>query len=123
MIGVLRVVEVIRDRELVRVVQFEIKLREERLVVDLVIDRQPFFLASSGAEEVDQREPLTIFTAINQTLVRADSRRADWARRANWFAEISARQIFIDAFEGEEVITKSPSKPAARVADRAESER
>src|SRR6185369_13583330 len=88
LVCVLRIVEVVRDVELVRVVQFETALREERLVIDLVFYRQALFLVARGAEEIDQREPLAVCAAVDERFVGDDRRRSDRARRADRFAEI-----------------------------------
>ena len=102
LVCVLRVVEVVGDVELVRVVDLEAALREERLVVDLVFDRQSFFLIARGAHEIEQRETLAVFAAVDQRFVSDDRRVGNRARRADRFAEVRARQVFVDAFEREE---------------------
>ena len=83
LVRVLRIVEVVRDVEFVCVVQIETAFGEKCLVIDLVCDRQPFFLVESRSEEADQREALAIVTAVDQCFVGENRRRRDRARRAD----------------------------------------
>ncbi len=84
--------------------KIEVDFREERLVVDLVLDRQSFFLIARRAEEIDQSEPLAIVVAVDQCFVREDCWRRYRARRgADRFAQIGALQVLANAFECEKV--------------------
>jgi hypothetical protein len=68
-----------------------------------VRDRQAFFLIARGANEVDQSETRAVVVAIDQAFVREDCGRADRTRRADWFTQVGARQVFADAFKREKV--------------------
>ena len=77
LVSILRVIEVVRDRQSVRGCEIPINLREECIVKNLMLDREPFFLASRRPDEVDQRETLAIRTAGDQRFVGRDRRRGD----------------------------------------------
>ena len=77
LVSILRVIEVVRDRQSVRGCEIPINLREECIVKNLMLDREPFFLASRRPDEVDQRETLAIRTAGDQRFVGRDRWRGD----------------------------------------------
>ena len=100
---VLREVEVVRGRQRVLGRHVPIDLAEQRVVVDGVLHRLPFVLPAGRAEEIQQREALTVGAAVDQRFVGADRRRADRARRADRLRQVGALQVLADTLEGEEV--------------------
>src|SRR5881397_266929 len=69
LICILRVVEVVRDGKLVRLVKIPISFAEERVVLDRVFYGKPFFLTSGCSYEVDDRQTLTIRIGVYEGLI------------------------------------------------------
>ena len=79
---VLRVVEVVREREVIRGRQLQINLAEYGGVANGPLDWKPLLLTARRAEEREQREPLAVEVRVDERLVGDDGRRGDGARRA-----------------------------------------
>ena len=89
LVRVLRIVEVVGDGKLVRAVKIEINLAQKRVIFDRVFYRQSFVLASGGADEVDQRQPLTVGIAVDQRFIRSDC----WRRQQDRSGPIGSLRL------------------------------
>ena len=116
LIRVLRVIEVVGRREVVRRGEVPIELRERRVVVDLVIDRLALFLAAGRSEKAEECEALAVGAAVDERLVRQERRTAHRARRADRFRQVRPPQVLSNAFERDEVERRVLDE---RAADRA----
>src|SRR5882672_9225126 len=102
LVRVLRVIEIVGDCELVRLVQIEISLAQQRIVPDQVWYRQSFIRARLGFDEVNQRNPLTLGGAVDQKLVsrirydRSGNRAGSCSYGS---AQVGPRQVFVNAFK------------------------
>ena len=65
LVCILRVIEVVRDRQLVRRGQIPIDLRQKSVIIDLMFHRQTLVLSSGRLNKVDEGKPLTVRTAVN----------------------------------------------------------
>src|SRR5947199_318568 len=86
LVGVLRIVEVVRDGQLVHRGEVPINLCEKRIVVDLMENGQSLIRISGCLDEVNKGEPLAIRAAVNQRLVSQDRWSSYRAWRADWRA-------------------------------------
>jgi hypothetical protein len=97
------VVEVVREREVVVLVQLKVELAEDGGVADGALDGQPLLLRARRAEEAEEREPLAVGVAVNQRLVGRNRRRGDGAGRvAHLLGEVGARQVLENLLVGDE---------------------
>src|SRR2546425_504567 len=65
LISVLRIVEVVRERQFVLRVEVPVDLTQESLVVDLMTDRLSLVLISGRLDEIDEGQSLTIGAAVD----------------------------------------------------------
>src|SRR5437016_4846147 len=64
--------------------------------------RQSFFLITRIPDEIDQRQSLAIGAGIDLCFVGGNGWRSNCARSADRIAEVCARQVLTNAFEGTE---------------------
>src|SRR5215216_6954159 len=89
---------------MVCIVEVEVYSREECLVIDLVLDRQTFFLIAACPEETDQGQSLAIFISVDCSFIRENRRCRNRTRRsADWLTQICALQLFPNALKSQEV--------------------
>ena len=65
LISILRIVEVVRERQFVLRVEVPVNLGQESLVVDLMTDRLSLVLISGRLDEIDEGQSLTIGAAVD----------------------------------------------------------
>ncbi len=100
---VLRVVEVVREREVVVRVQLPVDLAEDGGVADGALDGQTLLLIARRAEEAEEREALAVGVRVDERLVGQDGRRGDGAGGvAHLLGEVGARQVLEDLLVGDE---------------------
>ena len=113
LVGVLRVIEVVRDGQRVRRRDVPVGLRQQRVVVDAMVDRLSLLLATPRAEEIEQRRPLAVGAGVDQRFVGGQRWRAHRARRADRLRQVRPLQVFVDALEGEEIKRLVPDQRPA----------
>src|SRR5205085_9763561 len=74
LVGVLRVVEVVREREPVVLRQVPVHLAEEGGVAYGALDGLPLVLAARRLEEADEREALAVGVRVDERLAGRDGR-------------------------------------------------
>ena len=93
------IVEVVGRGQIAGARDIPIQLRQQRVVVDAVVDRLAFLLVAACPEKPEERHSLAVRAAVDQRLVGRKRRRADRTRCTDRLRQVGTPQVLADAFE------------------------